>query len=397
MAEAAFTLPYLGEVRLEHRLIDYDGPFLFTVRSSNGGRYLGFSAAAEQDRSTYWYSAISDKRYRRLLRSEIGPRVIFADPEQGYVLEVELRGDGSEESVYKRPDTLDQDALPTPDFVLDIDVGAKIPASVTSSANFVAIQLQRLVARIIFEREDHSAPATSVASTIRHLQGVIDSLAYSKTKKGQATDSGPVPNEITEKTSLLLVPVFAGSLGIELVAETPSDWFGSIVEDSFNDLMGLLEAGSDQQKLKPLFSRYTSRTVNHYRKLIDSWAALGSGVAVETGSPKPEGERLVQMSKSDITRVVESLYLSSEREPRVETYLAELVGFNKRVKSFELRRISDDARVKGRVSGAVLSAATVASIGHLYNAKTVTVVEYDDLAETSKRQVELVELEQATD
>ena len=47
----AFVIPRIGLVRLEDRLVAYDGPLLFTLRADNGGLYIASLANEEDDAS----------------------------------------------------------------------------------------------------------------------------------------------------------------------------------------------------------------------------------------------------------------------------------------------------------------------------------------------------------
>ena len=72
-----FVIPRLGIVTMEDRLVDYDGPLLFTIRTENGGRYIAFSAFDDAEQSVYWLNSIDDIRYRGLLNGTIDVRIAF--------------------------------------------------------------------------------------------------------------------------------------------------------------------------------------------------------------------------------------------------------------------------------------------------------------------------------
>lgn len=111
-----YSLPYFGSVEIEHRLIEYDGPRLFTVRSESGARLLAFWAKEKPHESVYWYSNLSDSRYKELLTGGIGLREIFLHPEGGYVLEMRWSEakQGYLDARFRLPQDLDEMALPKP-------------------------------------------------------------------------------------------------------------------------------------------------------------------------------------------------------------------------------------------------------------------------------------------
>jgi hypothetical protein len=106
-----FVIPRLGLVKVEDRLVDHDGPLLFTIRTDNGGRFIALLTCEEDGHSIYWFSAISDGRYRELLRGEMDLRSAFADSD---VLEVwrEDRTGRYLEPVWLAREKLPQDTLP---------------------------------------------------------------------------------------------------------------------------------------------------------------------------------------------------------------------------------------------------------------------------------------------
>ena len=364
MATPNYSIRFLGSIRLEHVLIEYDGPQLFTVRSSNGGRFLGFWAADNGSEAILWYCAVSTNRYRELLKGSLDLRAAFLEPEQDAILEAHWNHETAcyEEAAWVTPRDLDQNVLPEPGFRLEIEAGEQLlPIGVFASANFIALQENRAVARIIFDRDDGRAPASTVARTLNSLQDVLDSIGNAQSP--DAKSSGPIPNKVTDRTQLYAVPFFAGSLGIELVAGDSGDLFtSSLAETSLNGLLELIDAGSDHDKLREQFTRLTVRTARRYRKFMDSLAEAGTNVELEVGAPRPSAERHVMLLRSRIVEIIEALYLTDTAKPDIIEFPAELIMHNKRTRAFEVRRLSDQQLFKGKVTGAALDAAGHASL-----------------------------------
>ncbi len=138
MKSTKFVLPHLGEVLFEDELVHYDGPVLFTVRSENGGRYLGFWADDTENASVYWYSPISDSRYRDLLRGEIEVRQPFVEQESILIAHRSHANAEYESSEWRRSSELDRDALPeagyrfaADDFETALKERGAIPSEIT--------------------------------------------------------------------------------------------------------------------------------------------------------------------------------------------------------------------------------------------------------------------------
>lgn len=107
-----FSLPCLGEVWHEDRIMYFDGPILFTVRNERGERYLGYWADAEDPYWTYLYAPISEERYISLLQGGIEVRDAFTEPAEILVLLWNTTTDEYEKSLWKTAQELDDEQLP---------------------------------------------------------------------------------------------------------------------------------------------------------------------------------------------------------------------------------------------------------------------------------------------
>lgn len=81
MIEAPLTGD-LGVLETTRVIVYYDGPRLFTVRSSAGQSYLVFSVDESEDDAseTYLYVALSEVRLERLLSGKEALRSALTDP-----------------------------------------------------------------------------------------------------------------------------------------------------------------------------------------------------------------------------------------------------------------------------------------------------------------------------
>jgi hypothetical protein len=392
-----YDLPLVGQVELEHCLVEYDGPRLFTVKAANGGRYLGYWAVERDRDSVYWYSAISDERYERLLKGEIGIRSVFAEPESGYILQVvwddarqQYRGGQIVPS-----NELDRDALPEADFRLADEVGANILfPGVIGTSNFLALQLRRLVLRLrfAFEQHEHEAPAALVGSAMTSLQETLDAIGQALS--GQPTERGPINDAITSKTALNIRNVFPGSFGIELAADESSDLFGdSLAGRSLETLMQLLESEDDTERLRAQLLELHGRTARRYRGFIQALAEAGTDVAIDSGVPKAQGSRSLLLRRDRIPSIVDALYYADPQAPRLLEFVAELIGYNKRTRSFELQNIVENKRYTGKVTGIAVEMAKRAVIGDEYRVRIAETSDYEPVLEKEIIKYELVSMD----
>ena len=390
-----YSLPYFGSVEIEHRLIEYDGPRLFTVRAESGARLLAFWAKQQPQESIYWYSNISDLRYQKLLNGVIDLREMLLQPEGNYVLEAHWSENAQEytDAGFKLPQDLDQAALPESGLKLPPLAGASASINTIGTSNFLALQLNRFVARLAFDfgRDDHEAPAANIGSTVSALQDVLD--AFGEALTGQPRERGIIAEKVTSKTALAFRTVFASSFGIELAAEEASDLFGrSLASDTFDSLIDLLQAGSDAVQLRSLFGKLRGRSAKRYRTLMQNFADAEADIKFDIGRPSKDGARHLVLERTAIPAIVAALYIADTEETLTEEFDAELVGHNKRTRSFEVRRLIDDKKYTGKVTGLAVNAARNAEISHIYQVRIAATREFDPMIQRDIEKYELFEL-----
>jgi hypothetical protein len=390
----AFVVPYLGAVEIEDQLVHYDGPQLFTIRSENGGRYLGFWASETDAGSVFWYSAIADHCYRKLLRGEIEVRSVFT--EANVVLEAHCSAVGScyTSADWKQASDLDPEALPELGYCLEASPqDTTLSVGFVETAHILAARVGRVVARLIFDFGEgiHEGPARAIASAILNIQRAIDAIAHSKV--GDPKERGAIPAAITENTRLLLHPIRAGSLGIELIAAHGGNILNeSEVGQSVDILLDLFQAGYEQEKLKERFSPLTARAAKAYRYLFQSFADSGANLSVEIGLPHAAAERWAFLNKNDILEVVKAMQVIEKSKRTELKFNARLVGYNCDTRSFQLDRLEDDETFKGKASGQAVDSARCATLSKDYMVRILENVDYDSVTGEPTSRYELIEL-----
>lgn len=396
--DESFVVPRLGMVTIEDRLVEYDGLILFTIRSENGGRYIGFLAAEENGQSIYWLCSIADDRYRDLLGGDLEIRSAFI---QSDVLEIRRDNKSGSylEPVWKAQAELDFDALPEPGYRLEAnEVDAALSAGFLESAQVLAMRLNRAVARFVFDygKGIHEGRARVIAKVILDTQRAVDAIAYARHAEEKPT--GHIPLQITDRTILALRPLRASSLGIELVAEEPGDLFNeSLAGESLNTLVDLLESRSDQEKLRQAFNNLPKRALKWYRSLIQDLAESGADVAIETGEPKPKGQRRVILKKQEVPAIVSALYAVDALETNELAFIAELVGYDKDSNWFHVRNLADQQDYRGKTTGMpAIESARRARISGRYAVHILEYVTYDAITDQPLPHYELIDLNEAS-
>lgn len=391
MKKARFVVPRLGDVEIEDTLLYYDGPVLFTVRSSNGGRYIGFWSDDLDDASVFWYSALSDERYQKLLSGEIEVRSPFVEVD--YVLEARRSHSTAEyiSAIWKSPAELDSEALPEEGYKFSAAESDKtISAGFAETAHVLAKREGRAVARFILNvgQKLHEAPAAATAGLIMSCQRLINAIGFNIADTNQAAWK-----EIRELNLLAFRPARVGSLGIELMAVRPSEMMDlSLVEKSLDVMLDLFDAGSDQEKLKQCFAPLDVRAARAFRDLLSSLEKSGGDVLVEAGTTAPNGERQTPVTKHQITKMVTAMKQVEKRKSELE-FEAELVGLDKESPTwFHVRRISDDASFQGKATGQAADALQDVSTSKRYLVKILETISYGSVSDEPASAYELIEM-----
>jgi hypothetical protein len=390
----SFVIPRLGAVTIEDRLVEYDGPLLFTIRAENEGRYVCLLASEEQGESIYWITPVADELYRKLLRGEVEVRSIFV---QGDILEV--RRDDSTgrylEPAWKTQAQLDAEALPEAGYRLRATAADEaLSAGFVETAQVLAMRLNRAVARFIlnYGQGIHEARAKVVAKLILDTQRAVDAIAYAKAEIERP--SGFIPLQISDKTILALRPLRASSFAIELVAEEPSDLFHeSLAAESLNKLVDILEARSDQAKLREAFNVLPKRALKWYKSLIQDLEESNADVSIETGEPKRQGERRVVLKRQEVPAISAALSAVEASSTNELAFVAELVGYDKDSNWFHIRSLADQQEYRGKATGSsAIEAGQRARIGGHYAVHVFEYVTYDAITEAPLAHYELLDL-----
>jgi hypothetical protein len=391
----AFVIPRVGPAKLEDRLIDYDGPVLFTVRTENGGRYIGFLADEEGGQSIYWLAPIADAQYSLLLRGEAEVRQAFAESDL-----VEVRRE-NESGVYLEPVFIDRghvelEALPQAGYKLSVtDADTALSAGFIESARVLAARVNRAVTRLVFDygKGIHEAPAKIVARIILDTQNAVDAIAFSKEEEKK---TGPIPMEVTRRTSLGLRPILASSLAIELVAEEPYDLFTqSIAGESLDTLTQLLEARGDTEKLRPVLNKLPKRAIKWYKRLVDDLTTTNANVTIETAGLKRE--RRVTLCKQELPSIRAAIAAIDSTITDDITFVGELIGYDKDSGVFHMRNLGsiggpEDYRGKTTTITAI-EFASRARISGTYAVHIVRYETYDKLNEEPIVYYELTDID----
>lgn len=390
----AFVVPRLGMLTIEDRLVDYDGPLLFTLRSENGGRFIAFLAFEEEGQTVYWLSSISEKTYRDLLQGVVEVRSAFLKADLLEVRRENFTGRYLEPKWLPKEE-IDLDTLPISGFRLQASgTDGALAAGFIETAQVLAMRSGRAVARYVFDTpgSGHEARAQAIAKVILNTQRVVNAIASRNLPVERP--AGFIPIRITDKTILHLRPVRQGSLGIELISEYEADMFAeSLVGESLSILADVMQDGSDQDLLRQRFATLPKRALKWYRSLITDIAESGLDVAVEMGQPKIDGERQIFFSKSDVPRIVQALNEVYSSEVTELEFNAELIGFDKELRRFHFKSLDDQRDFFGKATGEdAIETGQKAQVSGEYKIRMLEYTEYDAITEAPVTSYELINM-----
>ena len=389
---AIFHLPGIGQVSIEDEILYYDEPVLYTIRSENGGRFLGFRAFETSADTVHWYSSISNQEYKSLLSGQTELRSLFSDREQ--VLEAHRNHTTAEftKGNWIRPDALNAKMLPRDGYRLDADEAElELSDGSLETAHALALRLHRAVARLIFDfgKGVYEGPATAIALAIVQTQKTVDAIAHSKAQN--AKDKGAVPIAITSRTALNLRPAIAGSVGIELVANVEADmWDDSLAGQCLQELLDLLRSRSNQDELRARFAPLSARAADAYRSLLKSLAKSGADVSIEAGLS--DQGIIAKFSHKDLEEMVQAMETVDRQKSHEIKIEAILVAYDSDSRKFKMRDLAGDQRYNGTATGAAVDFAAHARINDSYRAHILERIEYDTVTDEPSTRYELVEL-----
>jgi len=213
----------------------------------------------------------------------------------------------------------------------------------------------------------HEAPAQRLGQLLVSLQGSID--AFAQALLGRTTARGIIQGEILSGRELAVIGTYDGSFGVQLATVAGVDMFGqSLVGDAIEELISLIDVGSDPEKLRVRLSSLRQRAASKYRALLTAIVTANTDVQVHWGSARGDRGRSAKLP-IDIAREALTAIQS------IETSLAEtlqvectLIGLNIRTKFYEIRTRTDRKKYSGEIADEAIADVQHAVINDLYAA-----------------------------
>jgi hypothetical protein len=201
-------------------------------------------------------------------------------------------------------------------------------------------------------------PVRTLSLVLGGLQSLTDSIA--NTIYNQPSRSGPIPQEILEKNSLILKEVKAGSFQaiLDLNHESQLDFDEPEQTQIINELFGLFEASDDEEPLLETISNLGPRTLKYYADWTKSIKDLGTPVEINWRSAA-KGYSNVSFDPTKAEKIFTVLNNKLETHELEVEVSGRLTGANVRTSTFEIC-LAEGTKITGRIAKDMVS--TVASL-----------------------------------
>ena len=357
----------------------YDKPCLFSCKNISGQIFMAVWVDKTSYSDSWFYVATSIRRLLQIISGGIELKNAFLEAEDRFIFEVIISSTENKTTVSRIScENLDEEMLPVSGEFLNYDPKLTMSLLEKRDAKNSAIQFRRPVLNLAFSFpgiDIMQAPAVDLGNLLQSAQYLIDAIG--QFKAGESTVKGSIPEKITRQTRLAVAGTFAGSFGVEMIAFKQPGLFGdSLVEDAIETFLNLIKIGKNSEELRIFLLEAQPRVASRHSIFLQTLINSKAKMNAEWGSfseGKGNSAELILRDAKIVLSIVNQVEDEKPREYKVE---GELVGINKRTKSFEIWE-SKGARKKysGRILDSALSVAQTATLSGIYIATILEVTE----------------------
>ena len=377
----------------------YDVPCLFSCRNTSGQIFLAVWIDEKPDFKTWLYVPMSQRRLENVRSGKIDLYDAFKNSEDNFVYKAIIPCDGSHDKIEAiLSENLIDDWLPIPDEFLNF--GAEpLPILETKEASRTATQIQREVLNIAFQfptQNSTEAPVARLGRLLESVQHLVD--AVGQAIDGIPTMTGIISPLITKQTELTVLGTFPGSFGIELAASNQSkNDDNSLAGEAINQFLELVKLSSDaknnEQKLRELLFKLKSRVASQYCSFLEYLLKSKTNLRLNWGSPNQERGGYGELSISSIEEAIAIIKKPQQETVREHEIRGELIGINKRSKSYEILNTDTNKKILGRIVDEAIPSAETATISKVYIASIREVKEISPIIPEGKIKYKLLALQ----
>lgn len=359
------SIPGLGTLKIVETYAFYDEPLLYCCQNAAGHLYLVVAAATNEQGEIWLFAGVSKTRLNRIRSGAIDLHDAFADPEDGFLIQVTVPYDDSTQLqiVSVQPNQIPQDMLPMPDECLNLKTET-LPKLRDPKEFAVSSKQETLNLTLNFPDTPRTeAPIASLSMIFKSFQDVLNTI-------GTILANVPRANEqIKKNMRISLVDVGAGSFDVRLASTELVDLLDeSKFGDAIEELLKLLEAGNDQDQLKTLLDPVKSRVVKDYTTFLRTLSGSIIDGDFTWTSPHPDRGGSVHLSKPQIQEIIGTLQEYRDEEPYTFEITGTLTAVHLRKKTFEIETIEKE-RYIGTITEDAIDAVSTATLSREYNAR----------------------------
>lgn len=359
------NIPGLGTLKIVETYAFYDEPLLYCCQNAAGHLYLVVAATTNEQGEIWLFAGVSKTRLNRIRSGAIDLHDAFADPEDGFLFQVTDPFDDNAppQTVSVAPNQISGDMLPIPGERLDLKSDT-LP-QLNNPEDLAKSKRQELVNLILNFPDFPSgeAPAASISLIFKGLQDVLYTIGTIHANATRANE------QIKKNMRISLLEVGAGSFDVRLASTELVDMLGdSKFGDAIEELLKLLEAGDNQDKLKTLLDPVKAPIVKDYTTFLKTLSrSIVDGNFTWT-SPNPDRGGAVHLSKSQIQNIIGTLQEYRDEAPYTFEITGTLTAVHLRIKTFEIETIEEE-RYSGTITEEAIDAVSTATLSREYNAR----------------------------
>ena len=386
------NIPMLGRLKIVETFEYYDQPVLFSCKNAAGRLYLVVAADENERNETWLYAGVSEERLKLIRSGSIDLHDAFADPEDGFLVReiVPYNNQTGLRTDFVQPDQISEDMLPIPGERLNLKTDT-LPA--LSSPEEFARSQKREILNLTLNFEGvftTEAPAMALSQILGTLQDAINKIGM------VCLNADKVTKDIQRKMQISLLEIGAGSFDIRLASTEIVDLFsdsdfGSAFGNAIQRFLNLLNAGSNQEKLKRLLEPLGLRVVNSYTKFLKSLSECVKDTKLTWTSPNPQRGDSAYLSKLQMLEAIEILERFQPESQSTFTISGTLVGASLNSKRFEIK--TTEKLYIGDVADQAIEAISTARIKGEYTARIQEITERRETTdEITKTKYQLLKL-----
>lgn len=384
----------LGNLEIIEVYEYYDKPCLFSCQNASGQIFLAVWVDETPDADEWIYVAMSSHRFEYIRSGGIDLHDAFLTAEDGFAFGIiSSHNDAPAELRIIPCERLDEDLLPMAGEFLTCDTQT-LPTLEVKEVARLAIQIKREVLNLTLNFPTihrTEAPVANLGMILQSLQYLMNAIGQVKT--AHKTVLGRIPKKVIEQTQLSVAGTFAGSFGVELVASSQADFFGdSLAGEAINEFIQLVNIGSKAEELRECLLKLQSRSASRYRDLLQSLIDSGTGLRLDWGSPKPNRGGSAELSLFTAKAIITIINQIQSEDPEEYKITGELVGANKRTKTYEIRDLGTNTKYSGQILDEAMPDVAIATLGQIYVAVIREVLEILPITGEEKVKYELVSL-----